>query len=123
MRWLGFTCYTRLARRCTIPQCWTLTSILSYLILSSIFAVRSSHPSTWSAQTATPRDGMAGLAGLWLTSLPAVTALMGGRRDIVVITHGSVGAASEVRALAQCATAALHLRHGMREGARVWLTL
>jgi hypothetical protein len=87
------------------------------------FAVRSSHPSTWSAQTATPRDGMAGLAGLWLTSLPAVTALMGGRRDIVVITHGSVGAASEVRALAQCATAALHLRHGMREGARVWLTL
>lgn len=66
---------------------------------------------------------MAGLAGLWLTSLPAVTALMGGRRDIIVITHGSVGAASEVRALAQCATAALHLRHGMREGARVWLTL
>ena len=97
--------------------------ILSYLIIHLRFAVRSSHPSTWSAQTATPRDGMAGLAGLWLTSLPAVTALMGGRRDIVVITHGSVGAASEVRALAQCATAALHLRHGMREGARVWLTL
>ena len=60
---------------------------------------------------------------LWLAALPAVTALMGGRRDIVVITHGSVGAASEVRALAQCATAALHLRHGMRESARVWLTL
>jgi hypothetical protein len=118
MRWLGFTCYTRLARRCTIPQCWTLTSIFR---LRS--AARTLLGTTWSAQTATPRDGMAGLAGLWLTSLPAVTALMGGRRDIVVITHGSVGAASEVRALAQCATAALHLRHGMREGARVWLTL
>lgn len=63
------------------------------------------------------------MAQLWLAALPAVTALMGGRRDIVVITHGSVGAASEVRALAQCATAALHLRHGMRESARVWLTL
>ena len=72
---------------------------------------------------ATSISGTRFMVKLWLAALPAVTALMGGRRDIVVITHGSVGAASEVRALAQCATAALHLRHGMRESARVWLTL
>ena len=97
------------------------------VMISSSCVGEASRPAARTHQVCATRSARdfphAPLLRMWLTSLPAVAALMGGRRDIVVITHGSVGAASEVRALAQCATAALHLRHGMRESARVWLTL
>ena len=45
------------------------------------------------------------------------------RRDILLVCHGSVDDASEVRVLAQCATASLHLRSGMRKQTRFWLVL
>ena len=45
------------------------------------------------------------------------------RRDIVVIARGRVDAASDIRALAQCATAALLLQTGMRCDTKLWLTL
>jgi tRNA pseudouridine-54 N-methylase len=47
---------------------------------------------------------------------------LGSQRDIVVVAHGRADAASDVRLLAQCATASLHLRHSMRS-TRVWLSL
>ena len=45
------------------------------------------------------------------------------RRDILLVCHGPVEDASEVRVLAQCATASLHLQTGMREQTRFWLVL
>ena len=44
-------------------------------------------------------------------------------RDILVVKRGRVERPSEIRELAQCATASLLLRSGMRENTRLWLSL
>jgi tRNA pseudouridine-54 N-methylase len=53
----------------------------------------------------------------------STAAVLSTRRDVVVVARGRMDATSEVRSLAQCATAALHLQNGMRGDTRLWLSL
>jgi len=58
-----------------------------------------------------------------LMAMALSTAQTQHQRDILVVTRGRVDIPSEVRALAQCATAALHLQTGMRQNTKLWLSL
>ena len=62
------------------------------------------------------------MASLALAQIALTALAVGAPREFLVVHHGAM-AASNIRALAQCATSSLLLRGGAGDSTRVWLLL